>query len=254
MAEGGTSGSNFHKVLGRGLTDDKFRSLMDSKQRAQALRSMGIEPTEEVLEALDGAIAAMNRLAQSKALGGDQTRRSPRAEAWRRRHHGLMRSAARIGATGLRRPPAERRSEPSLPSGKLLEYDLAIRYSESGQFRDVFLGASQVQSCRLRPGSSTMSAFPIASSGIGLRATCSGRHSSWPAAPTRSRVSGIDTRSTTPTTLHSSSTSPRWRLWSLPGAIPAGSPFWAQWASISRDELEREKRAKWSRKQRRPPG
>jgi len=67
----GSTGSNFHKVLGRGLTDYEFRkALMDPEQQAQALESMGIEPTEEVLEALNGAIEGLNNLAQSETLGG----------------------------------------------------------------------------------------------------------------------------------------------------------------------------------------
>ena len=71
MMEGGSSGTNFHKLLGRALTDYEFReALMDPEQRAQALESMGIEPTEEVLEALSGAIEALNNLARSKTLGG----------------------------------------------------------------------------------------------------------------------------------------------------------------------------------------
>jgi hypothetical protein len=71
MMEGGSTGSNFHKLLGRGLTDYEFRkALIDPEQQAQALESMGIEPTEEVLEALNGAIEALNSLARSETLGG----------------------------------------------------------------------------------------------------------------------------------------------------------------------------------------
>ena len=55
--EDGNAGSNFHKLLGRGLTDYEFReALMDQAQQAQALKLMGIEPTEAVLEALNAAI------------------------------------------------------------------------------------------------------------------------------------------------------------------------------------------------------
>ena len=72
--EGGSSGSNFHKVLGRGLTDHEFRqALLDSEQRVQALEEMGIEPTEEVLQELSAAITALNNLAQSETLGGNHT-------------------------------------------------------------------------------------------------------------------------------------------------------------------------------------
>jgi hypothetical protein len=71
MMEGGSGGSKFHKLLGRGLTDYEFRkALMDPEQRAQALESMGIEPTEEVLEALNGAIEGLNNLARSETLAG----------------------------------------------------------------------------------------------------------------------------------------------------------------------------------------
>ncbi|MEO5703915.1 MAG: hypothetical protein ABIZ52_01495 [Candidatus Limnocylindrales bacterium] len=71
MKEGGSTGSNFHKLLGRGLTDDAFReALMDSERQAYALESMGIEPTVEVREALNAAIEGLNNLARSETLGG----------------------------------------------------------------------------------------------------------------------------------------------------------------------------------------
>jgi hypothetical protein len=71
--EGGSSGSKFHKLLGRGLTDYEFReTLMDPERQAQALESMGIEPTEEVVTALNAAIEALNKLAQSETLAGGQ--------------------------------------------------------------------------------------------------------------------------------------------------------------------------------------
>ena len=72
MEQGGSSGSHFHKLLGRALTDHEFReALLDTEQQAGALESMGIEPTEDVLQALNGAIEALNNLAQSETLGGD---------------------------------------------------------------------------------------------------------------------------------------------------------------------------------------
>lgn len=72
MMEDGSGGSKFHQLLGRALTDHEFRgALMDPNQRVQALESMGIEPNEEVLEALDRAINALDYLAKSEALGGD---------------------------------------------------------------------------------------------------------------------------------------------------------------------------------------
>ena len=73
MKKGGSSGSNFHKLLGRGLSDYEFRkSLVDPEQQMQALESMGIEPTDEVVESLNAAIQALNNLAGSETLGGDQ--------------------------------------------------------------------------------------------------------------------------------------------------------------------------------------
>jgi hypothetical protein len=69
--EGGSSGSNFHKLLGRGLIDYEFReTLMDPDRQAKALESMGIEPTEEVVTALNAAIEALNKLAQSETFTG----------------------------------------------------------------------------------------------------------------------------------------------------------------------------------------
>lgn len=71
MKKDGSSGSNFHKLLGRGLTDYEFRNaLMDPEQQAQALESMGIEPTDEVRESLNAAVEALNNLAGSETLGG----------------------------------------------------------------------------------------------------------------------------------------------------------------------------------------
>ena len=71
MKKDGSSGSNFHKLLGRGLTDHEFRNaLMDPEQQAQALESMGIEPTDEARESLNAAIEALNNLANSETYGG----------------------------------------------------------------------------------------------------------------------------------------------------------------------------------------
>src|SRR5919112_4136389 len=45
VMEGGSGGSNFHKLLGRGLTDYEFReALMDPERQGEALESMSIEP------------------------------------------------------------------------------------------------------------------------------------------------------------------------------------------------------------------
>jgi hypothetical protein len=68
----GDGGNNFHKLLGRALTDYQFReALMDPARQAQALEEMGVDATEDVLQALNAAIAAVNNLAQSETLGGD---------------------------------------------------------------------------------------------------------------------------------------------------------------------------------------
>lgn len=66
------SQSKFHALLGRALTDHDFRdALRDPQQQSQALESMGIEATPEVLDALNDSIEAIDRLATSKTLGGD---------------------------------------------------------------------------------------------------------------------------------------------------------------------------------------
>jgi hypothetical protein len=72
MMQGGSSGSNFHKLLGRGLTDQDFRArLMDPQQQAGALQEMGIEPDETLIAELNNAIQSLNNLAMSESLGGD---------------------------------------------------------------------------------------------------------------------------------------------------------------------------------------
>ena len=72
MMQGGSSGgSNFHKLLGRALVDNDFYDrLRNTETRADALFEMGIEPTEEVLGAVEEAMAAIDNLAQMPALGG----------------------------------------------------------------------------------------------------------------------------------------------------------------------------------------
>lgn len=72
MMQGGSGGSNFHKLLGRGLTDHDFRArLMDPQQQEGALQEMGIEPDEALIAELNDAIQALNNLATSESLGGD---------------------------------------------------------------------------------------------------------------------------------------------------------------------------------------
>ena len=73
MEKGGSKKSDFHKLLGRGLTDIEFRKqLADPKQQVQALESIGIEPSAQVLESLNEAIRAINNLAESDTYGGGQ--------------------------------------------------------------------------------------------------------------------------------------------------------------------------------------
>ena len=67
MAETPYSGkADFHAVLGRALIDPGFREqLMDRERQVEALKAMGVDPTEEVLQALNDAMAALGRLADS---------------------------------------------------------------------------------------------------------------------------------------------------------------------------------------------
>jgi hypothetical protein len=58
--------SMFHAVLGRALTDPKFREqLTDREHQAEALESMGVAPEYEGLEALNASIEALDRLSQA---------------------------------------------------------------------------------------------------------------------------------------------------------------------------------------------
>ena len=48
-------GSPFQQLYARALNDDKFRQQLDTAPEA-ALRSVGIEPTDDLLEAIKDAI------------------------------------------------------------------------------------------------------------------------------------------------------------------------------------------------------
>ena len=67
MAETSYSGkADFHAVLGRALIEPGFREqLLDTERQAAALSAMGVDPTAEVLEALNESLAALQRLADS---------------------------------------------------------------------------------------------------------------------------------------------------------------------------------------------
>ena len=53
-------------MLWRALIDPGFREqLMDRERQVDALKSMGVEPTDEVLQALNDSLAALGRLADS---------------------------------------------------------------------------------------------------------------------------------------------------------------------------------------------
>lgn len=58
--------ADFHSVLGRALVDSSFReALMDKERQADALKSMGVDPTRETLDALNDSLEALSRLASS---------------------------------------------------------------------------------------------------------------------------------------------------------------------------------------------
>ena len=62
--------SQFYAILGRALGDADFRAeLAEPETREGALRKIGIEPTQEMLEALANAITSVSTL--SAAFGAD---------------------------------------------------------------------------------------------------------------------------------------------------------------------------------------
>ena len=65
--------SRFHGILGRALTDHEYRErLVDigNPQRQQdALLEMGVQPTDDVLDALNAAVIALDNLARSDIFG-----------------------------------------------------------------------------------------------------------------------------------------------------------------------------------------
>lgn len=54
---------DLHSVLGRALIDQGFRDrLLDPSQQKEALRGIGITPTDEMIEALNKSIDALTAL------------------------------------------------------------------------------------------------------------------------------------------------------------------------------------------------
>ena len=121
---------------------------------------------------------------------------------------------------------------------KLLEYDLAIRYSESGQFRDVFLGATQVPLLSIAAWLFDDVRLPRSlerdrAEGHLFRAALLLAGSTHTIESLRDRHSFYDTN-------HLALVQHFSELGTLELArtIPAEAPFWTQWASISADDVE----------------
>lgn len=121
---------------------------------------------------------------------------------------------------------------------KLLEYDLAIRYSESGQFHDVFLGASQVPLLSIAAWLFDDVRLPHSierdrAEGQLFRAALLLAGRTHTIEGLRDRHSFYDTDHVA-LVQHFSERA----TLELARTIPAQAPFWTQWASISADELE----------------
>jgi hypothetical protein len=65
--------NDFHKLLGRALTDDKFRSALQ-KNPESALKDTGIDPTPDKVAALKAASDSIGKV--QKAFGGTTIRPS----------------------------------------------------------------------------------------------------------------------------------------------------------------------------------
>ncbi len=67
--------SDFRRLVDEAMGNEEFAaSLVDPLRRVQALSNLGIEPTPELLAALEGAYAAVQRLADAM---GDDFRMAP---------------------------------------------------------------------------------------------------------------------------------------------------------------------------------
>jgi hypothetical protein len=65
------AGDKFHALVGKALNDSTFRAKLtggNTAQQEEALRSVEIEPTQEVMQKLAAATAAVDDLVQH--LGG----------------------------------------------------------------------------------------------------------------------------------------------------------------------------------------
>ena len=55
----------FHELLGLALTDERYRQRLigSHDDKAQVLKELGVDPTDEHLRALDEAVGAIDKLA-----------------------------------------------------------------------------------------------------------------------------------------------------------------------------------------------
>ena len=67
------AGDKFHALVGKALSDPTFRAQLTGGNTAEqeaALRSVGIEPTQDVMKKLAASTAAVDDLAQHVGGGG----------------------------------------------------------------------------------------------------------------------------------------------------------------------------------------
>ena len=66
-------GSPFHAILGKALMDDEYRARLtdtgNPEGQGEALREMGVDPTPDVINALNAAVTALDNFAQSEVFG-----------------------------------------------------------------------------------------------------------------------------------------------------------------------------------------
>jgi hypothetical protein len=69
MSDKPSSNPDFYSLVGRALVDPEFREMIkDPERRKDALYAMGIDPSDEVIAAMDDATKAIDDL--SSAFGG----------------------------------------------------------------------------------------------------------------------------------------------------------------------------------------